>query len=387
VQTNFRETLIRIGAHGAWRTGLLRMTQSFSERYEVGSSPNGTAVLQRAISPKFAILYYHRVGTQGVPFHSGMEPRLFEEQIRFLCKAYRIISMDQLCCELEDGGPKGQAVAITFDDGYRDVYTNAFPILRKYDVPATVYLTARAIETGEAPWYDRIFAAVMFSPSKTIRVDVDGLQLSSLASYDKLKIATEIVTQLRRLPNDLRLKACASLERTMRLPGSELKDRMLTWRQIREMSRAQIFFGAHTMNHPVVSRLSAAERDHELWHSKRVLEERLQSAVDHFAFPFGSPADIDSNACSLLSSFGYRSAVSTVMGVNTPSTNRYLLRRVGGEEPSTARLALLLRWVFLNNRIPTTELQALERAIGHESAVACSHAGPEKQVVTEVRDA
>lgn len=385
MRNSLRETLIEIGARGAWRTGFLHMAQFFSERYEFGRSQRGTAVLQRASSPKFAILYYHRVGTQGVPFHSRIEPHLFEEQIRFLRRAYRIVSLDQLCHELENGGPQEQSVAITFDDGYRDVYTHAFPILRKYDVPATVYLTASAIETGEVSWYDRVFAAAMLASPEATENDLEGVQQNSSGSSDRLKTASALVKKLRKLPNDLRLKACAELESSARFSESELKDRMLTWEQIQEMSRAKISVGAHTMNHPVVSRLAPAEREKELRHSKLVLEDRTQLPVEHFAFPFGSPADIDANACHLLRSYGYRSGVSTVVGVNSPSTNKYLLRRIGAEETSVARLAVLLRWCFLNNGKGVSELQELESALGRQGADIYSHARLPKD--TEVRDA
>lgn len=343
------------------QSGILRLLQRFSERFEVvRSNVSLVPAFKRVRSPRFAILCYHSVGTGGVPFHSGIEERVFEQQVRFLRNSYRIVTLDELCRELDDGGKPGQAVALTFDDGYRSVYTKAFPVLRKYGVPATVYLTASAVETGEISWYDRIFAAAMLCPSDTIQIEGGSPRRFALTSPEsRMRAATEIVKTLRGYPNQDRIAACAALDKKVQLPPAETKDRMLTWDQIHEMQKSGIHFGAHTMTHPAVSRLSPCEWEHELADSKRLLEERLQRQVVHFAFPFGSPADIGREICSVLPKFGYRSAVSTTWGVNTPATNRYLLRRMGGEEPSLPLFALRLRRLFLNEEPPSPEMQEL----------------------------
>lgn len=363
MRTN-RESALKLAAAGMHRTGLLRLVQRFSERFQVVRS-NGSLVpaLKRVRSPRFAILCYHSVGTGGVPFHSGVEEHVFEQQVRFLRNSYRIVTLDELCREPDEDGKPGQAVALTFDDGYRSVYTKAFPVLRKYGVPATVYLTASAVETGEISWYDRIFAMAMLSPSDSIQIEGHSERRFALTSQEsRMRAATEIVKTLRGYPNQARIAACVALDKKAQLPPAETKDRMLTWAQIHEMQKSGIHFGAHTMSHPAVSRLSPCEWEHELVDSKRFLEERLQQQVVHFAFPFGSPADIGKEICSVLPEYGYRSAVSTAWGVNTPVTNRYLLRRIGGDEPSLPLFALRLRRSFLHEQA-APEMQELERSV------------------------
>jgi peptidoglycan/xylan/chitin deacetylase (PgdA/CDA1 family) len=368
VQADYRGTVLKLAARAAYRTGVLRLAQSFSRRFEIARSSAGRITgLNEVNDPKFAIICYHRVGNGGVPFYSTLDPRVFEAQIRFLSSAYRIVSLDDLCDELDGGGPRSQAVAITFDDGYRDVYANAYPVLRRYGVPATVYLTGSAIESGQISWYDRIFALAMFCRSDILELDgVGSFNLSTRES--RLHAATKIVTRLRGYPNRLRIAACTALEKQAKPPRPETANRMLTWAQIREMQESGISFGAHTMDHPVVSRLASSERWHELAESKRLLEERLQRPAKHFAFPFGTPADIDPETCSLLPRCGYRSAVSTVWGVNTPQTQRFLLRRIGGEEPSLSLFAARLRWLFLNQQPAPEAMLALEHAVEHGEA-------------------
>jgi hypothetical protein len=295
------------------------------------------------------------------------------------------VTIDELCRELDEGSRPTQAVAITFDDGYRDVYTNAFPILRKYGVPATVFLTASAIETGEIPWYDRIFALAMLSKAETLEIDAGGMQRFRLSSPEsRLRAATDIVRELRRLPNQVRIAACAALEKKngkkAELPRTELQDRMLTWAQIREMQAGGISFGAHTMSHPAVSRLQPEERQRELVESRQLLEQRLQNPVEHFAFPFGLPSDIGEEIRPLMPAYGYRSAASTVWGVNTPATDRYLLRRIGAEETSLPLFALRLRRSFLDQQTTPLEMKELESAIQKRAGLENESAWKESEM-------
>jgi peptidoglycan/xylan/chitin deacetylase (PgdA/CDA1 family) len=358
--------MVRLLAGGTHYSGALRLMQLLSQRFEVSSASDGRTSFRRSQGPKFAILCYHRVGTGGVPYHSELDPRVFEAQMAFLRRAYRIVTLDQLCHELSeadlDSTSGKQAVAITFDDGYQDVHTFAFPILRKYGLPATVYLTASAIETGEVPWYDRIFALAMLSRSASLDFEADvprQFPLSSKAS--RLHAAAEVIRTMRRsYTNQERITACAELEREADLPKAMLQGRMLAWDQIREMQESGICFGAHTMNHPAVGRLSASECHDELLQSKRLLEEQLQRPVEHLAFPFGLPSDLSPETCSAIPGYGYRSAATTVWGINTPRTNRYFLRRIGAEDLSVPQLAFYLRWLFFKDDNASPEMKVLE---------------------------
>ena len=360
---NFRESAIRLAAAGLYWSGAQRLVQSFSQYFETAHPATGWSRIQRARLPKVAIVCHHRIGNGGVPYYSNFSPAAFEAQIRFLRKHYRLLSMDEVCRELDEEREASQAVAVTFDDGYRDLYTQAFPILRRYGVPATVYLTAAAIESEEISWYDRIFVAAMTTRRRYLTVGGDRPRTFALSSREsRIFAATEIVRTLRGYPNHARIAACKALEQEAELHCSELKDRMLTWPQIREMQKAGISFGAHTMTHPVVGQLSDAERQQELVQSRKLLEDRLQTPVQHFAYPFGTASDIDDRSPLLMSNFGYRSAVSTIWGVNTSTTNRYLLRRIGGEIPSVPLFALHLRRLFLSAPQSLPEVRLLEQS-------------------------
>jgi peptidoglycan/xylan/chitin deacetylase (PgdA/CDA1 family) len=340
----------KVLASGLYHSGLLGMIRRVSRNHEVQLTDHPLWTRwRRAVTPKFLILCYHRVGTGGVPLYSELAPERFEAQMRFLKKHYRIVSLEEVCRGLHEPGISESGVAITFDDGYRDVFTYAFPILRKYDIPATVYLIADAMETGQVAWYDRIFLTFQVLPSGRLELELDCLRSFDLCSVQsRFRAALEVITYLRTLPNAQRKRRCADFERLAELPQEELADRILNWDQVQTMQRSGISFGSHTVSHPVISQLIQAEMETELAESKHFLEEKLGSAVEDFAFPFGHVADCGTQAAATLARLGYRSAVTTVLGVNSPGADLFALRRMQiDEEHSLPMFAFSLSQSFL----------------------------------------
>jgi peptidoglycan/xylan/chitin deacetylase (PgdA/CDA1 family) len=254
---------------------------------------------------------------------------VFEAQIRYICKHYRIVSIDELADELHNPTSDRQAVAVTFDDGYRSCYSEAFPILRKYRIPATIYLTVDAVDSGVVSWYDRIFLALQLAAADTLQIPPTWpCRLDFRSVYTRLRTAEQIIRYLRSIPDERRVEACERLERQVSLPQTELEGHMLSWEQVREMQTENIGFGSHTLTHPVMSRLATTEAERQLRESKKILEERTGQPVRHFAYPFGQPADCGSLAATMLAPLGYRTAATTCLGANGAETNPYYLMRV-----------------------------------------------------------
>lgn len=340
------------------RSGLMRLVRRVSRSYELRPGPAlGWLRWRRVRSPKFVILCYHRVGTEGIPLFSAMPPETFDAQMRYLRETYRVLSLEELYRELQQPATDGQAVAITFDDGYRDTFTHAFPILRKYGLPATVFLTVGSVETGEVPWYDRVFLALKVFPEAQLELGLDRPRRFLLSSQTaRLRAAAEIVRYLRGVPDGQRRDFCRDLESRVSLPKDELSDRMLTWDQVREMQRFGVTFGSHTVTHPVVAQLAPADLPQELLQSRLILEQRLGAPVKDFAFPFGQPADCGRAAEQSLPHFGYRMAMTTLAGIVAPGADYFALRRLPtGDEPSLAVFALKLSRVFLDSAEEETE--------------------------------
>jgi len=306
-----------------------------------------TAVAQ----PRFAVLCYHRIGRGGVPVYSGLPPAIFESQMVYLRKHYRIVSLAEMIAEMASPAKGNPAVAVTFDDGYADLYTQAFPILQRLRIPATVYLTAGAIETGEVAWYDRVFVAFQVMPLEEFELPCDSQRRVRLGTpSDRLKAAVEYITLMRKLPVSEQRAKIAMLESSIELPQKSMSDRMLSWTQIRKMIEGGISFGAHTMSHPVVSRLSESELSAELGDSKKLIEDRIQQPALDFAFPFGKLDECGQPAMTWLSKLGYRSAATTIAGLNFSGSDPFFLKRVSYcEERSLAIFALQLSRLFLSS--------------------------------------
>jgi peptidoglycan/xylan/chitin deacetylase (PgdA/CDA1 family) len=302
--------------------------------------------LRRNRHPKFVILCYHRIGTGGIPFYSQLPTAEFDKQMRYLRDHCRLVSLDNLVEQLTASEDNSPAVAVTFDDGYLGTFTEAFSVLRKYSIPATVYLTAGCIETGQVAWYDRLFLAMQVMPAGNFELDSLARRFDLRSVDSRTRAAAEIVSYLRTVPDKGRQEICNWIEQRVKLPESELRGRMMSWDQIRTMQGDGISFQAHTMTHPVLGRLDQSALDQEIGESKRLVEQRLNDRVCHFAFPFGKPADIGENAGASLSRFGFTSAATTNWGSNGPEVERYSLRRVQIGEDTTlpmfaSRLAML----------------------------------------------
>jgi peptidoglycan/xylan/chitin deacetylase (PgdA/CDA1 family) len=358
-----------IVAGGLYATGSMRLLESISGSYgfrRSGFFPK----LYRTRVPKLVILCYHRVGTGGIPLYSSLSVDVFERQMRFVSEHYRVISLGQACDELRN--PEASTIpgiVVTFDDGYRDTYHRAFPILRKYHVPATVFLTAAAIERGEVAWYDRVFLALKLWPGQEVGLNLDQPRRFLITNAEaRVQAAAAIVTFLCTVPNGQRKLWCLELEKRVCLPVAELGSRMLTWEQVREMYQAGIVFGSHTMTHPVVSQLSTAEVSEELLESKRLLEKRIGCQVDEFAFPFGHKNHRNSRGLQAIEDFGYRCAVTTDWGCNLPGANLYELRRVQvDDQPSLPLFVLRLNQALL--QVP----DAQDGAAGHSRQAVRVH--------------
>jgi peptidoglycan/xylan/chitin deacetylase (PgdA/CDA1 family) len=372
----------RIAASALYHTGSLGVADRLAWTHDLKRGA-GSAFprLRPATGSKFGILCYHRVGTDGIPLFSRLAPRMFDAQMRHVRKHFRVVSLGQLCREMQEGLPVKPTLAVTFDDGYRDLHTHAFPVLRKYQIPATIYLVGQCMETGEVPWYDRIFLALKVAPGTLLELGMESprrFELSSPAS--RAAAAWEIVSYLRTIPNGRRLAWCAAFERRIPLPRRELDGRMLDWQQVRSMSRAGVFFGAHTMSHPVLSQLEAPALEAELVSSKQVLEQGLDALVEDFAYPFGKPEDCGPDAEKLLKRYGYKSGVTTTSGVNTTGANVFRLHRYQiDEEDSLPSFAFDLSRMFLEGAANADA----PRAASSSESFAGPQEGPDSEAQVE----
>jgi peptidoglycan/xylan/chitin deacetylase (PgdA/CDA1 family) len=297
------------------------------------------------------ILTYHRVLEKWGPALDYSQPgmivtaRTFDSQLSFLCEHFDVVPLSAL---LDDGDPKRGACrprcVITFDDGWRDNYELAFPILRKHRAPATIFVTTDFIGTERVFWHtELIYLLLHGNLMKHVR-DGAGLTPYPQGVRDRLRRwagppgasgtgDTDAVVEAVKATCDEAaidrlieaLAKAAGLRRPL-FPGRRF---FLDWDQIREMASHDVEIGSHGTSHRILTRLPRHEATQELVRSKAEIEYRLGRDVRHFACPneYADDALIASAARG-----GYRTVCANRGGDGAAAGGLRVLRRAGMNE-------------------------------------------------------
>lgn len=302
------------------------------------------------------ILLYHRV-IEGIfdPFRLSVTPKHFAEHLEVLKQFTHPNSLRGLVQNIRDGAPLNRMVAITFDDGYTDNLTNVKPLLENYNIPATVFVATGFLEKGREFWWDEL-ERILLQPGKLPQIlclVIDGstyewnLGTDSQYTEDAFEHnqtwswycpETDDPGQRQHLYRQLYLLLqSVSVEERQRL----LND-LVSWSGIQHKSRSThcsllpseiytlqqgplIEIGAHTVNHPFLSRLPLSQQQYELGQSKTILEEIIECPVTSFAYPHG---DYTSETVTLAREAGFACACSTICSKVAHDTDVFRLPRV-----------------------------------------------------------
>ena len=278
---------------------------------------------------------YHRVADIPVdPFGLAVKPARFEEQIDALTRARRVVHLHELAkAEQSRSSRDKPLVAVTFDDGYHDVYRNARRILRRHDCPMTLFVTTGAIEAGREFWWDavcRIFLETEFLPSN-LSFEVAGkIRRWSVPAFDQKRgredIFYEIWAELRKWPYDEQIRGVDELGKWA---GCSLvareSHRAMTKREVRDISDGLVVIGAHTVTHPTLPVHRFEDQYHEIAESRRACEEFIDGPVNAFAYPFG---DYDDATVSAVRQAGFSWACTVNAGVVRPGADPMRMPRI-----------------------------------------------------------
>lgn len=275
------------------------------------------------------ILTYHRVNDEHDQFFPAMPVSVFQSQMEHLSECYRVLPLEEMAKRIQDNDIPDNAVVVTFDDGYRDNYTQAFPILRRLRLPATIFLATGVIGTDGVLWHDRVFSAFRLT-KKTALIGFfersSHLELSSLA--DKLKAQTQVLKILRELCESDRDFQIGRLRECLDIGSDAKQERiMLDWEEVSHMSRGGISFGSHTVTHPILSRLSHEEVERQIALSSEAIEKHVRIRPRTFAYPNGTRADFTETTKHVLKEAGYLCAVTTSFGTNAYGQDLFELKR------------------------------------------------------------
>src|SRR5215471_6602809 len=306
--------------------------------------------LEKRLGPSARILYYHRVNDDNDPFFPAISTTLFDQEMRFVRKHYTVVSLAELLRRLTEGSTE-PVLAITFDDGYQDNYHSAFPVLERFGLPATIFLTTGSMDSREPLWFEQLSQAFKKAPQEFVALDIDPRPRFYLRTQaERLESVERIFGIFRDLPDSERRAWLARiLQKLTARDDGERNGKMLTWDQVRTMQKRCVEFGGHTVTHPFLSRMPVGQVSWEVTECKRRIEEELQLPVCHFAYPNGREKDFGAWNKEFIRRAGYHAAVTTIWGVNDGSTDPMELRRGGPWENSPAAFAYKLDWYQFTN--------------------------------------
>jgi peptidoglycan/xylan/chitin deacetylase (PgdA/CDA1 family) len=262
-------------------------------------------------------------------------------QLAFLRRRMTVVPLGDALRALSQGRPlPPRAVAVTFDDGYRDALELAVPILERLGLPATFFLVPELLSGAIRPWWEVLGWAFRRSRRESIRWE--GRQLGLGGAAERNASLTVVAEQLKRRPAGDRDRAVEEL-RLLCDPGGDPADaRMfLDWRGAQELVRRRFTVGSHSLKHTILAREGAAEQHRDLLLSRQQLEHGLGVTVDLLAYPNGLPGDYDATTIRAARDAGYAYAVTTIQGWNRATTPGYEIRRfVQQPQRGVAGLAL-----------------------------------------------
>ncbi|UCC80215.1 MAG: polysaccharide deacetylase family protein [Candidatus Zixiibacteriota bacterium] len=266
-----------------------------------------------------------------------IHPDEFKKQMLYIKENYDVISISDMLDIFKNKKTRLHLAVVTFDDGYRSVYETAFPILRELGIPATVYITSNFIGNDRKDvrfiWPD--YVRVLLVSSRLSTIDLSHFKLGNLDISDPLRqriSVNRIIEHLKLIGSSEKNNIISYLEE--KSPGMIDHDLFpayhpMTWEEVKRLSTSDLIsIGAHTRNHPILSRIKIDELEGEISGSKQDIENRIETDVHDFAYPNGRMIDINDEAIEIAKR-GFRSAVTTFDGHNRPDRNPYLLGRVG----------------------------------------------------------
>lgn len=287
------------------------------------------------------VLTYHRISTQP-DFDDSLKVSLtsFEKQISYLKENYDILAGEELADIIKNRRPiPKNSVFITFDDGWSDNYTSAFPILKQNGVPATIFISTDYIDTNRTFWHEELTELLKtISPREEIenrtsqsilkRWPADLLQkidqIVKSPMTARMQLINDVISHLKAFQLEEIDALLGNLNSALGFVRREKYSDTLSWAQIAEMSKNNISFGSHTKSHSLLTNIPGEKVREELKESKKIIEEKTGRPVSFIAYPNGN---FDSSILKIAEEEGYLAGFTCVPGTNISYERPFELKR------------------------------------------------------------
>lgn len=294
---------------------------------------------------KIVILCLHGVmdeaiSTTWVPLRAQYPRQLLDETLTELKRYYTFVSLSDAFDMLRGAKPfVPNSIVLTFDDGYVNNLRHALPILRKHDVPATMYIAVSHVADRKPFWFDRLDYVLQKAKidGRVIKINGENIKMDASSrsalreSFARLRLVakkggrndTEMLAEIDEL--------CTELEKECGMALSNVFEQddwssVVTWDQIQELvNEPLVELGSHTIDHIRLSEVDEARARYELTESKRILEERTNVPCRHFCYPNGN---YNKQTAEFAREAGYATAVTTAPGTNDRHDDLMTLKRI-----------------------------------------------------------
>jgi len=312
-------------------------------------------ILNVVADSQFLILTYHRVLPKSIASKEtepGMfvTPETFRRHLSFLKLHFDILPLSTLTeqqsvLESEHNRSK-PACFITFDDGWRDLYQYAFPIIAECDVPATVFLPTGYIGSHRYFWSDIIYKAIAGSSRHSHKSRIsDNPAVKDLLSIsrDNPERIADAIAKLKSLPFNAIEEIIEELSKTGSIAKRAPKRQFVSLSEIETMRKSGLVaFGSHTVNHRILTTLSKSEIHREVYDSFCFLKEKKIVKENDF-IPFCYPnGNHDANTKQSVMAAGYSAALTTLTGWNSQTSDLFALRRISLHDDMTRTIPLFV---------------------------------------------
>ena len=251
---------------------------------------------------------YHRVADISFdPWRLAVSPAYFAEQMEVLHEHFDPVPLAELSTDPRSA-PRSRSVAVTFDDGYRDGLDDGKPVLERYGIPATVFVTSGYVGSSRDFWWDEL-ERICFTGEFGSRTDISGLNVNpALAPGD---LTLDLWSQLHPLTFEVRRERLDELAEAARVPPTESPNTM-TMEELAQLADGGLVeIGGHTVNHPSLALLSPEAQYEEIHGNRMQLEQMIGRPVTSFCYPHG---EFTQKTAVLVQEAGYERACSSIAG-------------------------------------------------------------------------
>lgn len=320
---------------------------------------------------RLAILMYHGVEreTPAMPCWHILHENTFRRQMRYLRRYFNVLPLEEALERLEAGTLPDRAVALTFDDGTRNLATCVAPILGDLDLPAAVFLTTGPMERGGLLWADALWTAFALTSVPEVDLAVVGLPVTSLRrATDRADAYQAVAMRLKERPDAERIRSVDLLITRMGVDPTLANGpfQMLSWQEARKLSGyTGVTLHPHTVTHPILSRCPEDKINHEIDESCATVERETGIPATVFAYPNGRRHDFDDRAKAALRRRGVRWALASEVGFADRHSDPLALPRIpiGGDLPFARFCFLVFGALSLSSRGRRRSLKREDRVI------------------------